>query len=218
MPITNPETMRRLPVPIVAALALCTSLTGCGGSTTAARTPRTVTETVTAPATTTTAPATTTGTTASTTTTTTAGNGSCTAGGLTARYLGQNGATGNIVLEFALRNTGTSPCHTYGYPGVQFLGKAGEKLTTTPSHTTSDLLGSTRLGTVSLAPGSDASFRLVAATDAANPADCTTAYGLQVIAPDDTAPMHVTFPQGIYECARTTVSPLQPGTAAAPGV
>ena len=122
------------------------------------------------------------------------------------------------MLELALRNTGTSPCHTYGYPGVEFLGKAGEKLPTVPTHTTSDLLGSSRLGAVSLAPGGDSSFRLVAATDSAHPSDCTTAYGLQVIAPDDTTPMHVTFPQGIYECARTTVSPLQPGTAAAPGV
>ena len=203
--------MRRPSAAIVAVLTL--ALAGCGGSTRAAHvtSTRTVTQTVTTPTPTTTTPTTT------TTTTTGPTSGACRAGDLAARFLGQNGATGNIVLEFALRNVGSTPCHTYGYPGVQFLGKVGApaKLPTAPTHTTSDLLGSTRLATVTVAPGQDMSFRIVVSTNA--PTGCQTAYGLQIIAPDDTVPITVAFP-GVYECSRTTVSPIQAGSGAVPGV
>jgi hypothetical protein len=45
-------------------------------------------------------------------------------------------------------------------------------------------------------------------------AGCTTAYGLQVIAPNDTATLRVQIPNGASECGATTVSPVEPGDSA----
>jgi hypothetical protein len=43
---------------------------------------------------------------------------------------------------------------------------------------------------------------------------CSTAYGLQVIPPDDTQGVRTQIPGGAYECRDATVSPLQPGDSA----
>ena len=43
---------------------------------------------------------------------------------------------------------------------------------------------------------------------------CATAYGLQVIAPNDTAALRVQIPNGASECGATTVSPVEPGDSA----
>src|SRR5262249_4433881 len=47
----------------------------------------------------------------------------CRAAGVKIGYLGGQGATGHGLLGFAIRNTGSSPCTTVGYPGIQFLSK-----------------------------------------------------------------------------------------------
>ena len=137
----------------------------------------------------------------------------CTASGLALSYLGGQGATGHGELGFALKNTGTA-CSTGGYPGIQFLSKGGAALPTTPQHTTSDFFGDLPLQHVSLAPGQTASFRLGVSHGGGSDSGCNTAYGLQVIAPNDTATLHVAIPNGASECGTTTVSPLQPGDAA----
>ena len=62
-----------------------------------------------------------------------------------------------------------------------------------------------------LAPGRLASFRIVASLIGSG-AGCPTAYGLQVIAPDDTATMRTTMPDGLFECTTVTLSPLAAGT------
>ncbi len=49
----------------------------------------------------------------------------CTASDLTPTFLGSNGAAGTIVLGFALKNTGSTTCHTYGWPGVELLSASG---------------------------------------------------------------------------------------------
>jgi hypothetical protein len=140
----------------------------------------------------------------------------CTSSDLTAVYLGQDGATGNVVLSFALRNRGTATCHTYGWPGVEFLGTGGQGLQTQSKRVTKDILGSTPASVITLAPGRQASFRVVAPDQNASggSAGCETADALQIIAPDDAARMSVRIPGGAYECASATVSPLQPGDAA----
>ena len=45
---------------------------------------------------------------------------------------------------------------------------------------------------------------------------CATAYGLQVIPPNDTAKLRTTIPNGSYECRDANVSPLRAGTSAYP--
>jgi hypothetical protein len=150
----------------------------------------------------------------------TTGSGSgappCQAAGLGLSFLGGQGATGHGELGFALRNTGTSSCGTVGYPGVQFLDGNGGALPTSPTHTTSDFFGHTALRALTVAPGQSVSFRLGVTHNATAGQSCTTADGLQVIAPNDTATLRVDLPGGAAECGVATVSPMQSGDSAYP--
>jgi hypothetical protein len=128
-------------------------------------------------------------------------------------FLGGNGATGHIELGFALRNTSSGTCHTYGYPGILFLGVSGQGLPTNTTRTTHDFFGSLPLKALSVAPGQEVSFRVGTSDVTGSGPSCTTAHALQVIAPDDRATLRVAL-QGTYECGTATVSPLQPGTSA----
>jgi hypothetical protein len=139
----------------------------------------------------------------------------CRASGLKLVYLGGQGATGHGLAGFAIRNTGSAPCTTIGYPGIQFLSGGGAALPTHPRHTTSDFFGRTKYAPVTIAPGQEASFRLGVTHGSASPKGCVTAASLQVIAPNDTSRMRIHIPGGLYECRGiATESPMQPGTSA----
>jgi hypothetical protein len=191
---------------IAAVLAL--ALSGCGSSTTttvtaAQTTPRTSTSTGSGSA-------------SSASTTVSSGTPLCTASLLSLSYLGGQGATGHGELGFSLRNTSNGSCHTFGYPGVLFLDKAGNALPTQSTRTTHDFFGEAPEVALVLAPGQGASFRLGVTHGMTSTAGCTTAYGLQVIPPDDTHPLRTSIPAGAYECGTATVSPLRPGSSAYP--
>jgi hypothetical protein len=200
-----------------AAITCAVLLAACGGSgnkPSSAGVPVTpttgTTTTTTTTATTTTQTAPTTTTTSTGTTTSAAAPPPCVTADFALRFLGQEGATGHGEIGFALRNITTSQCRTYGYPGVLFLDKAGSALPTNPTHTTVDFFGKTSKNELVVLPGADVSFRLGVSHGAANASGCTTAYGLQVIAPDDTHTTRTTIPEGAYECGGdVTVSPLQ---------
>jgi Domain of unknown function (DUF4232) len=198
-------------------------LAGCGGASsqagqTSASAPTTTSAT--APDTSSTSAATTqpsTSTPATTTTTSaSAAPAICRAADLAPSFLGGQAATGHGVLGFALRNQSAHSCTTYGYPGIQFLGKSGQPLTTVPTHTTTDFFGSAPKALLTVGPGGVVSFRLGVTHGAASTAGCTTAYGLQVIPPNDTATLRISIPNGAYECQTATVSPMQRGTSAYP--
>lgn len=217
-----------LALPVAAAVALA----GCGGSgtsTSSAAKPTAASSQSTAssaPASTTASSSTTASTLSSASTTapsttsagaggaSVAGPGECKASGLALTYLGGQGATGHGELGFALRNTGSSSCTTLGYPGVQFLDKSGGALHGTPTRTTSDFFGTLPRATVVVRPGESFSFRLAVSHGGGSSAPCQTAYGVQVIPPNDTATLRVDIPGGASECGATTVSPVQPGTSA----
>jgi hypothetical protein len=129
-------------------------------------------------------------------------------------FIGQQGAAGHGELGFALRNTGSAPCHTFGFPGIQFLDRHGADLTTIPHRSTSDYFGHAPEVRLTIAPGASVSFRLGVTHGAVPGSVCTTAYGLQVIPPDDTESVRTTIPEGAYECRDATVSPLQAGSSA----
>ena len=129
-------------------------------------------------------------------------------------FLGGEGATGHIELGFALRNTSSGSCHTYGYPGVLFLNKNGQGLTTVTTRTTHDFFGSLPIAVLTVAPGAEVSFRLGTSDVTGSGPSCATATGLQVIAPDDTATLKTALSPSTFECGTVTVSPLQPGTSA----
>jgi Protein of unknown function (DUF4232) len=212
----------RLAAAVLSALIALT-IAACGGSSNSAATsttqdvPATSSTTTTAGASTT-APASTTTVVTSTvsSTTTAAGPPPCVAADLSLSYLGQQGATGHGELGFALRNTSSRSCHTYGYPGVLFLDKGGHALPTDSTRTTRDFFGTAPEVPLVIAPGSNVSFRLGVTHGVTGTADCTTAYGLQVIPPDDTHTVVTTIPGGAYECRTATVSPLRPADSAYP--
>lgn len=207
---------------IIATLALTAGLTigGCGSSSTSSRAPGGSPAGASASTPTQTVPAKSGPVTSTTTWSATPAGGRgrlgahCTAAGLSVVLLGQQGATGHGELGFALRNASSRDCHTVGYPGVLFLGRSGQPLPTSSTRTARDFVGPAPASAITLAPGMSASFRLVVTHGINSSAGCTTAYGLQVIAPDDTSTLRASIPGGAYECGTTTVSPLQPGDSA----
>jgi hypothetical protein len=138
----------------------------------------------------------------------------CVANGLALSFLGQQGATGHGLLGFALRNTSRRSCRTFGYPGILFLSRGGGSLPTRSTRTTHDFFGYAPESELVLAPQASASFRVGVTHGVTSTARCTTAYGLQVIPPDDTATLRTSIPSGAFECRTATVSPLRPGLSA----
>ena len=215
-----PENLGMRILRLIPAVLVAAGVAACGSSQNSADTQQavaTVTTTTTVTPTVTSASSSTPAEQSSTTTAASSSAGGpppCTARDLAASFLGGQGATGHGELGFALRNTGSTACSTVGYPGVQFLDQAGATLPTQPTHTTSDFFGNLPLKSLVVAPGQSVSFRLGVTHGAASEAGCTTAYGLQVIAPNDTATLTTSIPNGAYECQTATVSPLQPGDTA----
>lgn len=210
--------MRSSSALIAAVTAL--ALAACGGSSAPAAhtSPASTAQSTASSPTTTSVPATTTASATGTQTAAAAPSGPsiCRAADLSASFLGGQAATGHGLLGFALHNKSAHTCTTYGYPGILFLTSSGQPLPTTPTHTTQDFFGSLPKQSITVAPGSTVSFRLGVTHGAASSASCTTAYGLQVIAPNDTSTLRITIPSGAYECQTATVSPVQAGTSAYP--
>jgi hypothetical protein len=149
-----------------------------------------------------------------TTTTAIAPGTACKASDLTPTFLGSNGAAGTIELGFGLKNTGSTTCHTYGWPGVELLSSNGVGLPTNATRTTTDVLGDTPANVLTLKPGEQASFRLIASDFAAGGGSCDNASQLQIYAPDDTVTMKVAISGGVPACGRATLSPMMPGASA----
>ncbi len=207
--------MRRLLTP--AALVSMLVLAACGGSSNSASTTSSSSASTssTAPVTSsTTSSSASTATTTATVTTTVSGTPLCVAADLTLSFLGQQGATGHGLLGFALRNSSSHSCHTFGYPGILFLDKTGAGLPTVTTRTTRDFFGTAPEVSLTLQTGQSASFRIGVTHGMASPVGCTTAYGLQVIPPNDTSTLRTSIPGGTYECRTATLSPLRPGTSA----
>jgi hypothetical protein len=216
MPETNVMRSMLLVVAIALPLAACGSSGGGAGTgatsataaAPAASTSGTSTTTATA---TSTAPTST-----STTTATVAGTPPCRAANLALSFLGQQGGMGHGEIGFQLRNTGSSSCRTYGWPGVLFLDRNGGPLPTIPHHVTNDFFGPNPAVPLVIAPGQSASFRLDVGHGVATSNGCATAYSLQVIPPNDTATLRTSIPNGAYECRDANVSPLRAGDSAYP--
>ncbi|MGH2836011.1 MAG: DUF4232 domain-containing protein [Solirubrobacteraceae bacterium] len=120
------------------------------------------------------------------------------------------------MLGFALKNMGSTTCHTYGWPGVEFLSSAGAALPTNATRTTGDVVGSTPANVLTLAPGQEASFRMVTSDMGPNGSSCPTASALQIYAPDDTVKMKLAV-NGVAACGKGTLSPMMPGNSAFAG-
>ncbi len=212
--------MKRALVPLLASatalvLAACGSSGGAPTATTTSTPAAASTPSTTSPTTTTTA-STTTAATTSATSATTVGPPPCRATMLSLSFLSQQGGLGHGEIGFQLRNVSGRGCRSYGWPGILFLGRSGTALPTIPHHTTNDFFGSTPAVPLVIAPGSSASFRLDVGHGVASSNGCATAYGLQVIPPNDTATLRTTIPNGTFECRDANVSPLRPCDSAYP--
>jgi hypothetical protein len=205
------------PPAAIAAMTCALALAACGGSSNqqSATVPAVPTDTTSSSPTATQTSTTQTGTTQTNTNTNASGPPPCVTADFALHFLGQAGATGHGELGFSLRNVTPYQCRTFGYPGVLFLDKAGSPLPTKPTRTTVDFFGTTTKTELVVLPGASVSFRLGVNHGAGSATGCTTAYGLQVIAPDDTHTTRTTIPQGASECGgQATVSPLQADTLA----
>jgi hypothetical protein len=208
---------RYLPLPLVLALGACgssgSSPAGGHSSTTGTTGARSVVTT------TVTASSSTTASTSSATSSTTGSGGAainvaCRAANLSVSFVGEDDAAGHGLLKFAVKNVSSVPCHTYGFPGVLFLDARGAGLSTVPHHVTNDYFGPAPEGEVTLTPGQSASFRIGVTHGAIPGSVCTTAYGLQVIPPNDTATLRTRISPGAYECRDADVSPVEPDSTA----
>jgi hypothetical protein len=202
-------------------LVLVLLLAGCGsssgGASTASTSSSPAAPATSVPTTTTTSTSTAAASTSTTVTTATvSGPPPCTAAMLALSFLGQQGGMGHGEIGFQLRNTSSTSCRTYGWPGIQFLDQNGGALPTIPHHVTNDFFGSNPAVPLVIAPGSSASFRLDVGHGVATSNGCATAYALQVIPPNDTATLRTSIPNGAYECRDANVSPLRAGDSAYP--
>jgi len=117
-----------------------------------------------------------------------------------------NGTAGSVYYPLILRNTGSSTCTMFGYPGVSYVASAGGSQIGAPA--------ARRVGTahtISLAPGQSAQATL-GITDAANfttACRITPVSWLRVYPPAQTVPLYI--PHKDQACANTTDVTLQVG-------
>jgi hypothetical protein len=110
-----------------------------------------------------------------------------------AASLGQgNGAAGSTIVPLEFRNTSSSACTLYGYPGVSFVtGPGGSQIGTSASED-----NATPRQLVTLAAGSTAHALLqVAVAQNYPPSRChlVQAHWLRIFPPGQTAPLYVKF-------------------------
>lgn len=99
----------------------------------------------------------------------------------------ENGTAGTIYYPLTLRNIGTSSCIERGYPGVSFVGSAGDQIGAPADRQPGSI------STVTLAPGGSISANLGINDSSAFPPDCnrTPVSGLRVYPPNQTAALYV---------------------------
>jgi hypothetical protein len=116
------------------------------------------------------------------------------------------------VLGFILTNTSGTTCASGAFPGIGLIDAAGNVDAVSPTRVTSDALGATPVTRVSLGAGQTMSFRITLHDSGAG---CGSYTGVQIIAPNDTATMKVTIPDGpVQSCGNVDVSPVEPGSSA----
>jgi len=192
-PASNRDRTRAVALGVLAGAGLL--LTACSSSSSSTSTSTGAATT----ATTTTAPTTTSTTSGSSTTATPSGpkTSSCATSDLNISLGGPNGTAGAIHYVLTYRNTGTSPCTLFGYPGVSFLSADGSQIGS-PAQRTSGIA----VTSLSLAPGALA-YSGVSVTDPGIPpcSSSGTATRVQVFPPGETHPALVVGPSAIAVCS-----------------
>jgi hypothetical protein len=143
---------------------------------------------------------------------TAASSPACVTADLRVGFLFGQGATGHEIYVLRVRNVSGRTCHTFGWFGVQLLGRRGHKLPTHSHRVTSDFFGPQPKRRVRLQPKHHGSFRITTTTGAGG--HCVTAWRIRVIAPDDTQRETVKLgrQETIFACQHGSfdIAPIQP--------
>ena len=139
-------------------------------------------------------------------TTTSSGAARCVSSGLSGTVAGSEGAAGTLEVTVGLKNTSSSSCTLYGYPGGLLLDASGNALPTTvvrggSYHFTSSMSPTT----VSLAPGTSAFFN-IGYTDVVTGSEtsCPSSASLEVTPPNDVN--HLVVPAQLVVCNHGTLT------------
>lgn len=141
--------------------------------------------------------------TTSTSTTTTApptSAATCQASGLRIFVSGQGGAAGTQELTFSMANTSSSPCTTYGYPGMLLLATTGKALPTRVVRGGRLNFENVAPSRVTLAPAAVAYFNVGFTDVQTDTTTCSSAHRVEVTPPTNTAHAGVDDGLGIYAC------------------
>lgn len=192
----------RIGVAVTGLALLAVGLAACGGTTSSSTTTTTRASTTT---TTTHAAATTSTSPAVGTTTTGPSTTGCASSALTVTLGSPNGSAGSVHYRITFRNTSSSSCTLYGYPGVSFL-TAGGALIGAPAQRQS---GATP-ATVTLAAGGSA-YSSVGVTDPGIPpcSSSATATQVSVFPPGETHAIIVAAPSGTQVCSSPNTTAYQ---------
>jgi hypothetical protein len=121
-----------------------------------------------------------------------AGPAACVTSGLSASLGQGNGAAGSTIIPLEFRNTSSSGCTLFGYPGVSFVtGPGGSQIGNSASEDSA-----TPRQSVTLAAGATAHALLqVAVAQNYPPSRChlAKAHWLRIFPPGETAPLYLKF-------------------------
>jgi hypothetical protein len=138
----------------------------------------------------------------------------CRTADLSIHQLFFSGATGHVLHVFRVRNRSAQTCHTFGFFGVQLIGRHGHNRHTRAQHVTHDFFGVQHKRRVTIKPGRAASFRISTTTGPGF--HCVGADRVALIAPDDTVATTVKAEFNACQHGRVEVGPVQRGDGARP--
>lgn len=153
-------------------------------------------------------------TTTSSTTTTTSSTvptiATCQVPGLSIATSGTGGAAGTEELTFSLTNRGTTPCKTYGYPGMLLLSTSGAPEPTTVDRGGAQSFEKIPPSQVLLQPGATAYFNVGFEVVPVGTTSCSSAHEVEVTPPTNRTHATVSVGLGIEACDNGTlhVSPV----------
>lgn len=144
-------------------------------------------------------------TTTTTTTTTTAATATCQVSGVRLDAVGQGGAAGTQEITFSLANASSSPCTTFGYPGMLLVSTSGAALTTTVDRGGGLSFENISPTHVTLAPGQTAYFNVGFNDVQTATTTCSTTHSVEVTPPTNTTHVTVNVGLGVDACDNGTL-------------
>ncbi|MGH8987545.1 MAG: DUF4232 domain-containing protein [Acidimicrobiales bacterium] len=151
-------------------------------------------------------PAPTTSSVPTTSTTSTASSSACQTSDLRVVDVGQGGAAGTQEVSFSLTSTSSTPCVTYGYPGLLLLSTSGAALPTTVIRGGALHFEDIAPARVTLHSGETAYFNVGFNDVQSSTGTCSVAHHVEVTPPTATAHATVQVEPDIDACGNGTLN------------